>query len=345
MMIMTTQQRKKDHLKICVEESVETNKTGFEDVTLVHSSLPELDFMEIDTKTKFLGKKLNLPLIIAALTGGTDEAKKINKDLAEIAEKKGIGFSLGSQRAMIEDSSLKNTYYVRDVAPNVLLFGNIGISQVKKIEIKKIKDALDSIEANALCVHINPAQEVFQREGDFNFKNLLPSLTKLCEELSYPIIGKEVGFGISREVALKLKETGIKAIDIGGFGGTNWIIVDGLRSGMDYLNFIDWGIPTPASILESKVGLPVIATGGIRTGLDIAKSIALGADMCGIALPFLKILKQKGKEGVEKYIDNLERELKFAMFLTCSRNIEELKKAKYVLTGKIKDWAEQRKLI
>jgi len=345
MMIMTTQQRKKDHLKICVEESVETNKTGFEDVTLVHSSLPELDFMEIDTKTKFLGKKLNLPLIIAALTGGTDEAKKINKDLAEIAEKKGIGFSLGSQRAMIEDSSLKNTYYVRDVAPNVLLFGNIGISQVKKIEIKKIKDALDSIEANALCVHINPAQEVFQREGDFNFKNLLPSLTKLCEELSYPIIGKEVGFGISREVALKLKETGIKAIDIGGFGGTNWIIVDGLRSGMDYLNFIDWGIPTPASILESKVGLPVIATGGIRTGLDIAKSIALGAEICGIALPFLKILKQKGKEGVEKYIDNLERELKFAMFLTCSRNIEELKKAKYVLTGKIKDWAEQRKLI
>lgn len=345
MINMTTQQRKKDHIKICVEESVETNKTGFEDVTLINSSLPELDFMEIDTKTKFLGKKLNLPLVIAALTGGTDEAKKINKDLAEIAEKKGIGFSLGSQRAMIEDSHLKSTYYVRDVAPNVLLFGNIGISQVKKIEIKKIKDALDSVKANALCVHINPAQEVFQREGDIDFKNSLTSLTKLCRELSYPVIGKEVGFGISREVALKLKETGIKAIDIGGFGGTNWIIVDGLRSGMDYLNFIDWGIPTPVSILESKVGLPVIATGGIRTGFDIAKSIALGADVCGIALPFLKILKQKGKEGVEKYIDNLERELKFAMFLTGSRNIEELKKAKYVLTGKIKDWAEQRKLI
>lgn len=345
MVNMTTKQRKKDHIKICVEEAVETNKTGFEDVTLIHNSLPELDFKEIDTKTKFLGKKLKLPLVIAALTGGTDEARQINRDLAEVADKKGIGFSLGSQRAMIEDAKLKNTYYVRDVAPDVLLFGNIGIAQIKKIDIKKIKDALDSIEANALCVHINPAQEVFQKEGDFDFKGLTSSLSKLCDELSYPVIGKEVGFGISREVALKLKGTGIKAIDVGGFGGTNWIIVDGLRSGMDYLNFIDWGIPTPVSVLESKVGLPIIATGGIRTGFDIAKSIALGADICGIALPFLKILKNKGKEDVEKYIDSLERELKFAMFLTSSKGIDELKKAKYVLTGKIKDWTDQRKLI
>ncbi len=341
---MLTEQRKKDHLKICIEENVETQKTGFEEVFLIHKSLPELDLKEIDTSTEFLGKKLKLPLIIAAITGGTEESKKINKDLAEIAEKKGIGFSLGSQRAMIENPRLKDTYYVRDIAPNTLLFGNIGITQIKKFTMNKIKKALDFVEADALCVHLNPAQEIFQKEGDLDFKNLIPSLKELCKNLEYPVIGKEVGFGISKEVASKLKEIGVKAIDVGGFGGTNWIIIDGLRSGKDYNNFKSWGIPTPISILESRVGLPLIATGGIRSGVDIAKSIALGADICGIALPFLRILKKKGKQGVEKYIDNLQKELKFAMFLTGSKNIEELKKAKYVLTGEVKDWVEQRKL-
>jgi len=342
---MLTEQRKKDHLKICLEENVESQRTGFEQVFLIHKSLPELNLNEIDTSTEFLGKKLKLPLTIAAITGGTEQAKQINKDLAEVAEKKGIGFALGSQRAMIEDSELKETYYVRDMAPNVLLFGNIGITQVKKFDINKIKDALDSIKADALCVHINPAQELFQKEGDLDFKGSISSLKKLCEELSYPVIGKEVGFGISREVALKLKEIGIKAIDVGGFGGTNWIIVDGLRSGKDYSNFTDWGIPTSISILEARVGLPIIATGGIRSGVDIAKSIVLGADICGIALPFLRILKKKRKQGVEKYIDALQKQLEMAMLLTGSKNIEELKNAKYVLTGKVRDWVEQRKLV
>ena len=184
---MTTEQRKKDHIKICLENNVEIKKTGFEDIFLIHNSLPELNLKEIDTKTIFLGKKLNLPLTIAAITGGTEEAKQINKDLAYVAEKKGIGFSLGSQRAMIEDPELKDTYYVRDVAPNVLLFGNIGIAQVKKINIKKIEDALSSIKADALCVHINPAQELFQKEGDFDFKGSISSL-------------KEISFSSVREI-------------------------------------------------------------------------------------------------------------------------------------------------
>ncbi len=342
---MSTEQRKKDHIRICVEEEVETKETGFEDITLISNSLPELDVKEIDTTTKFLGKRLEMPLIMSALTGGTEESEKINKDLAEIAEKKGIGFSLGSQRAMIENPKLKNTYYVRDVAPNVLLFGNIGIAQIKIYDVKKIKEALDSVKADALCVHLNPAQEMFQKEGDVDFKSMLSSLKKMCQELGYPVIGKEVGFGISKETALKLKEAGVKSIDVGGYGGTNWIVVDSLISGMNHENFKDWGIPTPISILEARVGLPMIATGGIRTGFDIAKSIALGADICGIALPFLRILKTEGKKGVENYIDELEKELRFAMFLTGSKNVEELKKAKYVLTGKTKDWAEQRKLI
>jgi len=342
---MTIEQRKKDHLKICLENDVETNKTDFKDIILINNSLPELNLKEIDTSTKFFGKKLNIPLTMAAITGGTEEAKQINKELAEIAEKKGIGFSLGSQRAMIENPKLKETYYIRDIAPKVLLLGNIGINQLGKFNKKQIENALEYVGADALCVHINPAQEIFQKAGDSDFRGSIESLKKLCKELKYPVIAKEVGFGISREVSLKLKEAGVKAIDVGGFGGSNWIIVDGLISERDFSNFVDWGIPTPISIMESKVGLPIIATGGVRSGLDIAKSIALGADICGIALPFLRILKKEGKEGVEKYIDKLQEELRIAMILTGSKNIEELKKAKYVLIGNTKDWVEQRKLV
>jgi isopentenyl-diphosphate Delta-isomerase len=341
---MSIEQRKKDHLRVCLENNVETQKAGFGDITLINNSLSELNLDEVDTSVKFFGKNLRMPLIIAALTGGTQESKQINKDLAEVAEKKGIGFSLGSQRVMIENPEVKETFFVRDVAANTLLLGNIGIFQLKKLSVKQIEDALEYVKADALCVHLNPAQEIFQKDGDVNFKDALVSLKGLCKELKYPVIAKEVGFGISREVSIKLKESGVKAIDIGGFGGTNWIVVDGLLSDKDFSNFVEWGIPTPVSILEAKTGLPIIATGGIRSGLDIAKSIALGADMCGISLPFLKILKSQGKKGVEDYIDRLNNELKIAMILTGSKNIEEMKRAKYVITGKTREWVDQRKL-
>lgn len=342
---MSTEQRKKDHIKICLEENVETPTNGFEDVFLINNSLPEIDYDDIDTSTEFFGKKLSMPLMIDAITGGTEEAKKINKDLAGVAEKKEIIFALGSQRAMIEKPELKDTFYVRDVAPNVLLLGNLGVYQLKKFSIEKIKKALKDVGADAIAIHINPAQEAFQKEGDTDFSNLLSKLSEVCDELEYPVIGKEVGLGISKEIAEQLKEAGVKAIDVGGFGGTNWLVVDALRSGRDFTEFNNWGIPTSVSILESKVGLPVIATGGIRSGVDIAKAIVLGADVCGMALPFLRILKKEGKTGVEKFIDNIQKELKIAMFLTGSKNIEELKKARYVLTGKVKDWTEQRNLV
>jgi isopentenyl-diphosphate delta-isomerase len=342
---MTTQQRKKDHIKICLEEDVETKTTSFEDIILIHNSLPDLDFKEIDTSTEFFGKRFSLPLMIDAITGGTEEARKINRDLAEVAEKKKIAFALGSQRAMLEDPKLKDTYYVRDHAPNTLVIGNIGISQLKKFKTNEIEKALKAIKADALAVHINPAQEIFQKEGDLDFRNSIADLNKLCHELTYPVIGKEVGTGICREVAIMLKEVGVKAINVAGYGGTNWIIVDGLRSEKDFESFKGWGIPTPISILEARVGLPIIASGGIRSGLDIAKSLVLGADICGMSLPFLRVLKKEGKKGVENFIDKLQVELKTAMFLTGSENIEKLKNAKYVLTGKVKDWVEQRKLI
>jgi len=347
MIMPETQDRKLDHIRICLEKNVETSGTWLEDVILLHKALPEMNFDEIDTTTSFFGKKLNLPLMISSMTGGTEEAKEINKTLAGVAEKKGIAFGLGSQRAMIEDASKKETYYVRNVAPSVLLFGNIGISQVKQYKTEQIENALKSIGADLLSVHINAAQEIFQLdlEGDFDFSNSLISLSKLCKELKFPVIAKEVGNGISKECAMSLKDAGVKGIDVGGCGGTNWVVIEGMRSGKDTTNFRNWGISTACSILEAKPsGLPLIATGGIRSGSDIAKSIVLGASICGIALPFLKILKREGEKGVENYIDKLEKELKMTMFLTGSRIIEELKNAKYVLIGRVKDWVEQRNL-
>lgn len=342
---MSTEQRKKDHIKICLENDVDTQKTCFEDVNLIHNSLPDLDFKEIDTTTVFFGKKFSMPLLIDAMTGGPKESKRINQDLAEVAEKKKIAFALGSQRAMMENPKLKDTFSVRGVAPNTLIIGNIGITQLKEFETSKIEKALKIVKADALAVYINPAQEIFQKEGDLDFRSTIADLNRLCHELNYPVIGKEIGTGINREVAVLLKEVGVKAINVAGFGGTNWIVVEGLRAEKDFQTFKEWGIPTPISILEAKVGLPLIASGGIRTGLDIAKSIALGADMCGMSLPFLKILENGGKKGVEKFVDKLQDELKTTMFLTGCDSIEKLKNAKYVLTGKVKDWVEQRRLI
>lgn len=338
------EKRKVEHIKVCLEQHVETADTLFKDITLIHQTLSELTINDVDTSVTFLGKKLAMPLMITAMTGGAEESKEINKQLAKIADKKQIAFGLGSQRAMIEKPELTDTYRVRDVAKNVLLFGNIGIAQIKKYSSEQIGNALKIVGADALCVHLNSAQELFQYEGDFDFKDCLLHLEKLCKELKYPIVAKEVGNGISRETAIKLKKVGVSAIDVGGLGGTSWILIDSIRANRKCEHFEDWGIPTACSILESKVGLPLIATGGVRTGLDMAKSITLGADMCGICLPFLRILKKEGPEGVEKHIDHLQQELKMVMLLTGSKNIEELKKANYVLTGKLKEWNEYRKL-
>lgn len=341
---MAIEQRKKDHIKICIEENVETPSAGFEDVFFVNRSLPEMDLREIDTSTTFLGKRISMPLKIAAITGGTEEAGVINRQLAEVAEKRDIIFELGSQRAMIENPNLKDTYYVRDVAPNGFIIGNLGISQLKKFSVDNVRKALEDVGADAISIHINPAQEAFQIEGDVDFSNLVAQLSHICSHLGYPVIGKEVGSGISREVAQTLKEAGIKAIDVGGYGGTNWMVVDGLRSDIGYDTFASWGIPTSISILESRVGLPIIATGGLRNGVDVAKSIALGADISGMALPFLRVLIGEGKEGLENFIEGVHTELKMAMFLTGSKTVRDLKNAQYVLSGKVKDWVEQRKL-
>ncbi|MEM3555889.1 MAG: type 2 isopentenyl-diphosphate Delta-isomerase [Candidatus Micrarchaeia archaeon] len=333
----TTEKRKAYHLKICCERKVEFSRksTGFEDVELIHNALPELNLDEVDVSCEFFGKKLSAPIIIEPITGGSHEAKKINKTLAAAAESSGVALGLGSQRAMIEKPSLANTYCVRDVAPNIPLIGNIGITQLLEHDVNRIADAVEKVEADALFVHLNPLQEVVQPEGNKKFKGCLSALQKLTAEISVPVIVKETGAGISREVAVELKNTGVKGIDVAGAGGTSWGAVELIRSSREEEWLWEWGIPTALSIVEvaSVCELPLIASGGIRSGVDVAKAVALGADYAGAALPFLKATK-KGEKAVVNELERWKEQLKVCMFLTGSRELSSLSNSPVIITGR-----------
>lgn len=332
-----TKKRKLEHLNICIKQDVEEGSTWLEYVKFVHESLTGVNFHEVDTSIKLFNKKLKAPIVISAMTGGVEEAGRINKDLASVAEELGIGFGVGSQRAMIENPEVWDTYFVRDVAPTTLLLGNVGA--VNGYSPEQVKEAMDKIKADVMCMHLNPAQELAQPEGDVDFSNVLENIKKVARKV--PVVGKETGNGLSRESALALKKAGVKGIDVGGYGGTSWIKVEKMRGGNEYPPN-EWGIPTAASILESQVGLPIIATGGIRSGLDVAKAIALGADAAGIALPVLRWYFKGGKQLVKKKLEGWIKELKSIMVLTNSLTIKELKKANLVITGPLFEWCEIR---
>ncbi len=335
-------QRKCDHINLSLSKKAESGDTNFKDVRLVHTALPEINFDEIDTTVTFLGKKLNAPFIIEAMTGGCREAEKINRNLAKAADKLGLGFGVGSQRAMVKDPELAKTYKVRDIAPNVFLVGNLGLIQFKNgFGDKEYNDAISGLQCDALALHLNPLQELCQEGGDKNWKGCLNELTQICKG-GFPIIVKETGAGMSGPVAKQIERAGAKAIDISGLGGTNFALIESYRGGVS--GFEEWGIPTACSLLEVRnaVSIPVIASGGIRSGVDMAKAIALGADMCGAALPFLKVATVSDK-AVEEKLNEFITQFKIAMMLTGSKNIAELKKAKYVLSGFVKEWKEQRR--
>ena len=340
-----TENRKIEHIRICLEQDVEAGDTLLEEVSLIHQALPELHLGEVDPAQVFLGKRLAFPLLIAGMTGGCQEAREINEALAGVAARKGVALGLGSQRAMIENPDLTGTFHVRAVAPEILLLGNMGITALKRYPFSKIHQAVRSVQADALCVHINPAQELFQNEGDVDFSACADALERFCREADYPVVAKEVGNGISRETAERLKSCGVAAIDLGGVGGTSWVLVDSIRSGKEASRFRTWGIPTAASVLEARgTGLPLIATGGVRNGLQMAKAVRLGADLCGIALPFLRILQREGVQGVERYVDALKREFCFALYLTGSANIDGFRRTGLVLGERLQAWMEQRGL-
>ena len=350
-----TERRKLSHIEVCLSKDVQNRsiKTGFDDVSLIHKSTPEVDFRSISTSTSLFRHKLLLPIVIAGMTGGTAKAAKLNGILAQAAEKFKIGMGVGSQRAALEKKSLAYTFsVVRDKAPTAFLIANIGCSQLlEEGGIEKAREAVEMIEADALAVHLNPLQEIVQFEGQANFKGVIKRLKELTGSLEVPILAKEVGAGISLEVAMELEVAGVRGLDIGGAGGTSWSAVEYHRAEMNGdefrqrigKTFWDWGIPTAISLVESRQStkLPLIATGGVRTGLDIAKAIALGADACGIAYPLLKAAT-KGLEAVSKEIGHVEMELRTALFLTGCSSVQELAKSPVIITGKAAEWLSAR---
>lgn len=323
-----TESRKKDHVNIVLKKDVQYTQTnGLEKVQFIHNALPECDFNKIDLSTSFLNKKLRVPLLITGMTGGYKDAEWINKELAKAAQKYGLAFGLGSQRAMIENPELKKTYDIRNVAPNVPIIANIGAVQLKKYSTGQIEEMIDAVDANALAIHLNALQEVIQPEGDKDFTGVLSAIGKACEVLETPIIVKETGAGISDDVAIKLKEIGVSYIDVSGAGGTSWSKVEYAR-GKSVSGFENWGNSTFDSLLMCKGILPLIASGGIRSGIDIAKSIPLGAEIGGAAYPFIKALHEKKlEEKIEEWIN----QIRTCMFLTGSKDIGGLKKAKMII--------------
>jgi len=348
-----TSSRKRDHLKISLERDIEfeAKTTWLEYVELVHKALPELDFDEISTETTFLGRRFGMPLIIEAMTGGVPEAAEINGNLAEAAERFSIPMGVGSQRAALSDSSLEYTFKVaRERGPNAFLIANLSGVQLVQDGVEAAEKAVEMIEADALAIHLNALQELVQPEGSTSFRGVLMAISRVVEKLDVPVIVKEIGCGISAEVAKSLEEIGVKAVDVAGAGGTCWTKIEMLRATelaeekeLLAKTFLEWGIPTAASVIEvsSTVKIEVVASGGIRTGLDIAKALSIGADMAGVAHPLLKPAVNSVEE-VMDVLTKLRNELQAAMFLTGCGDIEALKKSPHVLFGPLLEWVRQR---
>lgn len=325
------EQRKAEHIRINLEEDVSFKAltTHLEQYFFLHQALPELDLSQVDTSTTLFGKQLQTPLLISSMTGGTARARAINRTLAAGAQAAGMAMGLGSQRAAIEDASLANTYDVRDVAPDILLFANIGAVQLNyRYGVEQCRRAVDMCQADALILHLNALQEAVQPEGDGNFAGLLSRIEAVCRALPVPVIAKEVGWGIAESTARQLAQAGIAAIDVAGAGGTSWSQVEmhrapTARHARVAGAFIDWGIPTAISIQLCRRGapqLPIIASGGIKTGIDIAKCIALGATLGGLAGEFLRAADRAGVAGVVDLAGAITDELRVAMFCAGAAN-------------------------
>jgi isopentenyl-diphosphate delta-isomerase len=324
---MVTEKRKRDHIRVCLTEDVQFLKSnGFEDYDFTHSAAPELEWDEIDIKTRFLGKEFRAPFFIEAMTGGTKEAERINRNLAKAAQDLGIGMGVGSQRAMIENPELASTYAVKESSPNVFLVGNIGASHVTRLNVRPLREALEQIKADALAIHLNPAQEIAQEGGHHKWRGVLSAIRKIRSEVGVPVIVKEVGCGISGDVARRLARVGVGAIDIAGAGGTSWIKIDSIISKRPYDKFFEWGIPTAESLEQCarSVRIPLIASGGIRSGIEAAKALSMGATLVGTALPLLRPATESA-DAVKSVLSQFVLELKTAMFLTSSANLQALK--------------------
>jgi isopentenyl-diphosphate delta-isomerase len=332
-----TQNRKADHIRVCLDEDVQFRQTttGLERYRFTHACLPELDLGEIDLTSQFLGKELGAPLLISSMTGGTELAKTINNRLAEVAQEYKLAMGVGSQRVAVENPEVADTFTVRSLAPDILLFANLGAVQLNYgYGLDQCQRMVDLLEADALILHLNPLQEAVQTKGDQNFRGLLEKIAKICSKLSVPVIAKEVGNGISANMATKLIDVGVSAIDVAGAGGTSWAKVEGERAKDPRQRrlgqtFADWGHPTTDCIVGVRAiapDIPLIASGGLRNGLDVAKCLALGADLAGLAWPFLQAATDSST-AVAALADILKEEIATVLFCTGNATVADLKQS------------------
>lgn len=333
--VTQTSSRKSDHIQINLDENVDSSLTsGLENYRFTHQAIPEINMDGIDTRVSLFDRELAAPLLISSMTGGTEEASTINRILATAAQETGIAMGLGSQRAAIENSGLAKTYQVREFAPDALLFANLGAVQLNYgYGIEECQRAVDMIQADALILHFNALQEAVQPEGDTDFSGLVIKIEDICKKLSVPVIAKEVGWGISKSSATLLSSAGIAVIDVGGAGGTSWSQVEMYRANNSQQAklagaFAGWGIPTAKSILQVKEGAPkisIFASGGLRSGIDIAKCIALGATIGGMASPFLKSASDSLESTIQT-INGTIKEIQVCMFAAGAKDLDALQK-------------------
>lgn len=344
--------RKADHLALVASGEVEFRQQGtlLDDVMLVHHALPEMHFDEVDLTTPLLGKTLAAPVLVAGMTGGTPEAAAINQDLARAAEALGLGFGLGSQRAMLLHPDLVWTYQVREVAPSILLLANIGMVQARQMPSSAVREMVKAVGADALCVHLNPAMELIQPGGDRDFRGGAQMLRRLSDELGIPIIAKETGSGMSRAAGSLAKQAGVSAIDVSGAGGTSWVGVETRRAAPDNHDgarglgeeFWDWGIPTAASVaMLSDLGIPLIATGGLRSGTDVARAITLGATAGGLAAPVLRAQRERGYDGALQFLRGVVAAVRAATFLCGCKSPSNLRSAPKIIGPRLQAWIDQ----
>lgn len=329
----TTESRKIDHIKINLEKNVQFPRlrTGFDKYQFMHQAIPEINLKDIDIKVNLLGKELSAPILISSMTGGADMAQRFNHNLAEVAQQYNIAMGVGSQRAALEDTKLAESFKIRHIAPDILLFANFGAVQLNYgYGIDHCRKAVEMIDADALILHFNVLQEAVQPEGDTNFAGLLDKVAEITSALHVPVIAKEVGWGFSEKNCRDLQEAGVAAIDVAGSGGTSWSEVERHRSPKleerIAASFADWGIPTADAIQYAKKGAPeleILASGGIRDGIDIAKSIALGAKVGGLAGRYLKAANESVEEAA-LLTKELIAQIKISMLCSGASNIEEL---------------------
>jgi isopentenyl-diphosphate delta-isomerase len=339
--------RKADHIDLCA-----TGDVGFRDKTtllscveLLHDALPEMSLDDVDLGATVLGKRLRAPILIAAMTGGTERAREINQGLAEIAEERGYAFGLGSQRAMLR-GGVDTTYDVRKQAPTTLVLGNLGGVQARDISSEEVADLALRVGADAMCIHLNPAMELVQPGGDRDFTGIVAAIERLSRDLPIPVIAKETGCGLAPRALQRLVSAGIEHVDVSGSGGTSWVAVETARAEGASRSLgealREWGVPTAASVVYARAARPklstIFATGGVATGLDAARALALGATAVGVARPALQAFLSGGKEAAVALLAGIESELRAVMLLSGCARVKDLKKADRVYTGELTAW-------